>query len=299
MTRRDLFQNAVLGALGLAGSKALAQDTKPPKAFEGEDVFAKLLEKATAEGWAKLPIGERVGRIGLELLETPYVAFTLELWTDREACVINLKGLDCVTFFESSLGFARMLARGGKTPADLVREVTFTRYRGGILGDYSTRLHYTMDWMYDNQQKGSVELITKSLPGSEPFRDRVNFMSRNFPNYKQLKENPDLVQKIFSLESEINERQTYFVPVSRIESVEPLLKTGDIVGITAGQRGLDCAHTGICYRNKQGVLRFLHASQSGKKVMLDKRLSEYLNGFATGAMFARPLDVPVGKNKTE
>jgi hypothetical protein len=231
-----------------------------------------------------------MGRVGQTFLDTKYVAFTLELWEDREACVVNLRGLDCVTFFESSLGIARMIGRGETTPEDLVREVTFTRYRGGRIGDYTSRLHYTCDWMYDNAQKGAVRLLTPDLPGAERFTEKVYFMSGKPNAYKQLKANPRLVPTIASLEAAINARETYYVPVDRIENIEPLLQTGDIVGITAGQKGIDCAHTGMCFRDADGTLRFMHAGQSAGRVLLDKRLSEYLKGWATGAMFARPLE---------
>ena len=286
MTRRELL--AALLATPIAGQLKSGQE---PRAFRGEDVLAKIVARAKAEGWAQLPIGERMGRIGSTFLDTPYAAFTLELWPDREACVVNLRGLDCVTFFESTLGIARMLRQGGSLPEELTREVTLTRYRGGRLGDYTSRLHYTCDWMHDNAQKGTVRLLTPDLPGAERFTERVYFMSTKAQNYRQLKANPDLVPTIARLEAAINARETYFVPVDRIEAIESTLQTGDIVGITAGQKGIDCAHTGICYRDADGTLRFMHAGQSAGRVLLDKRLSEYLKGWATGAMFARPLDV--------
>jgi len=291
MTRRELFAKSLFGSLGLAGVTALGQDPKPdPKPFQGEDVFAKLLQRADAEKWVDLPIGERMGKIGMSLVETPYVAFTLELWTDREACIVNLKGLDCVTFFETSLGFARMLKKGGRTPRDLVREITLTRYRGGELGDYTSRLHYTSDWIFDNGEKGTVEVLAPKLPGSERFTKPVSFMTEKPNLYRQLKANPMLVPKIAAYERAINARETYYVPIERIDEIEPLLRTGDIVGITGKQKGIDCDHTGLCYRDDEGTLRFLHAGQSAKRVLLDKRLSEYLKGWATGAMFARPIE---------
>lgn len=287
VTRRELLSASLLSALGIgAAGRATAQEARP---FTGGDVFQRLLDRSNAEGWETLPMGERVGRVGMALMDTPYVAFTLELWTDREACVVNLKGLDCVTFFESSLGFARMLERGSRTPGDLMREVTRTRYRGGTLGDYTTRLHYTCDWMHDNARKGTVQLLTPELPGAERFTERVYFMSQNPDKYRQLKANPSLVPKIRAAETAINARETFFIPVAKVAAIEERLQTGDILGITAGQKGIDCAHTGICVRDADGTLRFAHASLSQKKVLLDKRLSEYLKGWATGIMVARPI----------
>ena len=52
-------------------------------------------------------------------------------------CSVDLRGLDCVTFFELALAFARILKHGERTPDALLAEVTFLRYRGGQLTDYA------------------------------------------------------------------------------------------------------------------------------------------------------------------
>src|SRR5438045_9150843 len=92
--------------------------------------------------------------VAMELVGTPYVGFTLELDKDREVCSVDLKGLDCVTFFEDTLDFSRMLKKGGRTPAAMLAEVTLTRYRGGTLGDFTSRLRSKPDRMYHNEKKG-------------------------------------------------------------------------------------------------------------------------------------------------
>jgi len=232
-----------------------------------------------------------VGLVGQSLVGTPYVAYTLEIFEDREVCVVNLRGLDCVTFFETTLGIARMLGRGERTPEALTRQVTLTRYRGGQIAGYPSRLHYTCDWMEDNARKGTVRMLTPDLPGSEPFRDQVYYMSAHPESYRQLKAHSEWVPAIANAEQNINRRPRYYVPVDKIEGVESILQTGDIVGITKGQKGIDCAHTGLCVRDSEGVLRFLHAGQTAGRVQLEGRLSEYLSGWATGAMFVRPLEV--------
>lgn len=288
VTRRELLSASLASALFAPQALRTGQE---PRSFRGDDILEKILERAKAEGWSKLPIGERMGKVGLSLLDTKYEAFTLELWPDRETCIVNLRGLDCVTFFECSLGIARMLATGGDSPEHLMREITLTRYRGGRIGNYTSRLHYTCDWMYDNAQKGTVRLLTPDLPGAERFKEPVYFMSQKPDLYRQLKANPGLVPAIAEMEKAINARQNYYVPLARIPDVEPLLQTGDIVGITKGQKGIDCAHTGMCLRDADGKLRFLHAGQTAGRVLLDARLTEYLGTWATGAMFVRPLEV--------
>src|SRR5262245_40690830 len=71
--------------------------------FLSPDVLEAVLAKAKAGHWRDLPMGALVGEVGKCFLGTPYVGQTLEVSDSVESCVINLKGLDCVTFFETSL----------------------------------------------------------------------------------------------------------------------------------------------------------------------------------------------------
>src|SRR5579883_824333 len=168
MNRRELLRYATLGALGLLGSSALAAGAEWAQEqlqhFQGQDIFTRIVDRAAAENWKSLPIGELIGKIAMELRGTPYVGFTLELSRNTEYCIVNLKGLDCVTFFEDSLCMARMLKKGKSKPRDLLKEVEFTRYRGGKKGDFTTRLHYTTDWFVDNEQKGVIKILAPELP---------------------------------------------------------------------------------------------------------------------------------------
>src|SRR5437879_3851812 len=66
--------------------------------FQGRDVFNRILSKAKSGNWRALPLGELMGKIAKELEGTPYKSNTLEVSINREACVVNLSGLDCVTF---------------------------------------------------------------------------------------------------------------------------------------------------------------------------------------------------------
>lgn len=68
---------------------------------------------------------------------------------------MNLTGLDCVTFFENVLDMARIFRQGKYEFDDLLAAVTHTRYRGGKLDGYLSRLHYTADWIHDNVAKGN------------------------------------------------------------------------------------------------------------------------------------------------
>ena len=83
---------------------------------------------------------------------------------------MNFTGLDCWTFYETALAFARMLDEPVEnwTPETLLRYVELDRYRGGqCTGEYLSRLHYLEDWLADNDRRGLVQDLTQSLGGVE------------------------------------------------------------------------------------------------------------------------------------
>src|ERR1700724_569732 len=77
--------------------------------FKGESEFKQLVQKAVSENWRSLPLGERTVAFGEALLGTRYVNYTLEIDDHTESPSVNLRGVDCWTYFEIALGFARML----------------------------------------------------------------------------------------------------------------------------------------------------------------------------------------------
>ena len=299
MTRRDFLLGSALGTIGLLASSALATARDLAEGqfqrFDGQEIFTRIINKAAANKWSSLPIGELVGKVAMELEGIPYVGFTLELSKDAEYCIVNLKGLDCVTFFEDSLCMARMLKRGKSSPEALMEEVQLTRYRGGKMGDFTTRLHYTTDWFVDNEAKGVVKILTPELPGAQPFTQKVGIMSQHPENYRQLAAHPDLVPAIRLTEEQINARSLKYLPMEKLEAAEHLLQTGDIVGVCTTETGIDIAHTGLCIKDEHGIIHFMDASSSRRnmKVTLEPQISKCLNWSSklTGVMIARPLEV--------
>lgn len=264
----------------------------PGEVFQGRDVFNRILSKSKSENWRALPIGELMGKIAKELAGTPYKSKTLEVSIDGEVCVVNLSGLDCVTFYENVLGFARMIKKGGHTPDDLLSEVKSTRYRSGIIGDFTSRMHYLSDWFHDNEERHIVRVLS-DLPGTEILPTKISFMGRNPSSYPQLVKHPELVAKIKQQEDSINTRPLKFVPVNKIASVESYLKTGDIVAICTKIDGLDVAHTGLVIRTGDGVAHFMDASSRLSKVTLEPgSLSQAISRIKswTGVIIARPLE---------
>jgi hypothetical protein len=258
LTRRHLLLASA--ALPLASASASAASPPPPATavFIGQAVFDRLVAQAAAEGWHQLPLGTLMGRIAVQLLGTPYVAHTLELDDTAEPCVVNLEGLDCVTFFENTLNLARVLrAEGPPTPAALLQAVQRSRYRGGVQDGYVSRLHYTTDWIWDNARRGLVKDLAPELPGAAPFAQQVGFMSAHPEAYRQLHAHPEWALQIRACEQEINARYKMFVPLAQVAAIEPLLQTGDIIGVATNTPGIDIAHTGLCFKDEQGVAHFI------------------------------------------
>ena len=263
--------------------------------FKGEAKFGSLKTKAAAENWATLPIGERTAAVGRALLGTPYKSFTLEIDDRIEAPSVNLDGLDCWTFFEVSLAFARMLDHPAQehTPGRMLSYIELDRYRDGkCTGEYLSRLHYLVDWLADNDRRGLVKDITRDLPGAARHRNLCCEMSNGWRHYRYLRANPKLLGPMREHERRITAMEVWHVPKSRVAAIEPKLQNGDIIGITTRYQGAFCSHVGLAQRDAKGVLRFIHASsQKGvREVILDARLSDYLARFSghAGIIVGRP-----------
>ena len=168
---------------------------------------------------------------GLALEAHPYRDATLE-GPGPEVCRITTDGFDCVTFMEMSLARARRRNEWRRAPSaspigsapDVRDAVTFTRYRRGRLTDYTSRLHYTGEWITDNVTKGVVEDVTSSL-GGETCLFRVGYMSAHPERYPALVANPAFVDSMRRIERAINQTRHTCLPsrigVAAIESQPP------------------------------------------------------------------------------
>lgn len=279
LSRRQIL--AGFGALALAG---------PSRAMGRRFVeFDQLVETARTRGWATLPLGRRVVAVATEFLGTPYVGGTLDRNPEKEDCTVLLDGLDCVTYFETSLALARVLVRKDASRESLVAEVARTRYREGVPDGYASRLHYTSDWILTNAQRGRVADATRKLPGAQPWTLQVDYMSRHRDKYPALKDDA-VFEAIREVERNLSSARRYWIPKSEIREACVGLCAGDIVGFVSNVSGLDCAHTGLAAGDGSAA-RLLHASSSQMKVVLDRPIAELVAGSRswTGLVVARPL----------
>ena len=278
---------------------AFAVETHLPfnTVFKGRDQFNRLLSLARSEDWKSLPIGQRTVAVGRALVGTRYKSFTLEIDNRVEAPSVNFNGLDCWTFFETSLAFARMLnePEANWTPGMLLRYIELDRYRSGVCtGEYLSRLHYLEDWLYDNDRRGWVEDLTDKLGGkAAPHSARE--MTVGWRHYRYLAANRSLLGPLARMEEQVSARPLYQIPRNRVARIESKLQSGDIIGIISRDRsGLySTSHVGLALRTNDGVLHFMHASAPYNygRVVVDSRLSTYLYKYRTdsGILVARPL----------
>jgi hypothetical protein len=299
MTSRRRFLSFAGAALAVSPAYS-AESALPFKTrFKGEDRFHALVAQSQKEGWAELPIGDRILRFGKAMRSTPYVSYTLEIDDHIEAPSVNFNGLDCWSFFEISLGMARMIGRklASYSPDDLLREIEFTRYRGGVCtGHYLERLHYLEEWFFDDEARGVVDNITRKLGHAQPILGRrCQEMTILWKTYRYLRNNPEYRPKMAKLEETISQLPVYCIPKDKVHLIEKDLKDGDILGIATKGQGSFCSHVGLGIRTDDGVYRFMHASSQKdyKRVVVDKSLSDYLKRFSShlGVIVGRAREI--------
>jgi hypothetical protein len=304
ITRKYLLR-LMLGAaaLPLGASSCSANGTKQNPATEqvtaksDTAIFDEKLAIAERDEYRKLPIGERIVAMGKLFLGTPYVGGTLEANPSREDLVINLRGLDCVTFYENAFALAKTVAfYSVPSFSTYQHHLTKLRYRGGVRDGFASRLHYSSNYFFDNAKRGNMRDVTREVAGALAIKDTraITFMSEHPNAYKQIKANEAEWAKIKAVEDSINARGGYYyIPKSSVADVEQNIQTGDIIGIVTSINGLDCSHTGIAVKGEDGVVRFMHASSSlGKVVISEGSLSDYIasNSKQTGVVVMRPQE---------
>lgn len=254
-----------LGCLG--GNVAFAQSSQKTDSLIFED-YAKTIKASI-----RLPLNELLIKTALYFLGKPYVGGTLE--QGKEHLVINLRELDCTTFVETCMALSVTMQSPDKSFAHFRQTVQKSRYRNGVIDGYSSRLHYSSDWIFDNEKKGFWTNITRQVGGCRQDKT-VNFMSSHYSLYPAIKDDSLMRHKIVECENAINERNAYaFIPKEKIDENKQKLRNGDIIFFGTKIDGLDFSHVAIVYWDK-GILTFIHASSGGKKVMVQPTsLAEY------------------------
>lgn len=288
---------ALAGAAHAASIPSGAPQLPMSTVFKGQDRFERLVSLAQAENWRALPIGERTARVGQALLGTPYVNYTLEIDDHIEAPSVNLNGLDCWTFYEVSLGFARMLRMkdGDYRPEDLLAMIELERYRDGhCTGSFLSRMHFLEEVFANNGARGLSVNPTRQM-GGVPLHRNITEMTSAWRSYRYLRNNRELLPAMVRIQERVSALPVYHIPRDRVAAAERYIQTGDIIAITSRDHSGYTSHVGMAVRKADGV-HFMHATSKrdlGRKIVLDTRISKYLKGSSDhfGIIVYRPLDV--------
>ena len=207
-------------------------------------------------------------------LGKPYVASTLEV-LDDEKLVINLREFDCTTFVENCIALSLTIKSGDPTFENYCQQLMTIRYREGKTDSYTSRLHYTSDWIYENEKHGIIKNISSTM-GGEQIEKEINFMTMHPQSYKHLINNQTNLEELKRIEDKINSRKEYVVIAkTAITNFRKSIRNGDIIAFATSIEGLDYSHIGIAYW-ESGDLHFIHASSKQKKTVIEeKALSEY------------------------
>ena len=240
---------------------------------------------------------ETAVRTGETFLGRPYVHYTLE-GNPTEQLVVNLQQFDCTTFIETTLALAltdqELTANYRPVQAEPVfrKYLTKIRYRNGQIDGYASRLHYLSDWLRDNERKGFIQDITHEIGGVQVQKD-VNYMTSTMHKYPALSD-PLVYRQMAQVQTDISRHPFWFIRKNQFRAIEPKLREGDIVLLTAARPGLDTRHVGYAtWRN--GRVYLLHASSDHHKVVITSQpLADYLlsNKRLSGVRVARIRSAP-------
>lgn len=242
--------------------------------LEDEAIFEKYAQHI--QPYREQPIETVLEKTAEFFLGSPYVGHTLEV-TENEQLIVNLREFDCVTYIENVIALSLTAKSSDLSFENFTDKLRDIRYRNGEIGDYSTRVHYTSDWVFNNEEMGFLRNVSNKLNGVKETK-RINFMSSHRSSYKQLKSDDSMLKSIELMENNINSRDGfYYVPKSEIENLASEIPHMAMIGFTTAIDGLDTTHTGFTYK-KDGKLTFIHASSVEEKIVIDKKtLSDYCN----------------------
>ena len=269
--KRTVLLIALLAGMMFSTSAFGKRDAR----FTQQDVARFNEVMALVSGDRDLPMDELVVKVARSFLGTPYVAGTLE--QEPEQLTVNLRETDCILFVEMCLALAQTAKDDEPSFDSYIDRLAELRYRNGIVDGYTSRLHYTSEWIAQGEKQGFFKEVTRDC-GGKVLAQKFNFMSTHPASYKQLKDNSSNVAKIRSVEQNLESRDYFYIPKADLPRCIRNIKTGDIIAFTSTVAGLDIAHIGIALWQGD-TLTFIHASTTADKVIVNPTpLTQYING---------------------
>ena len=261
----------LLTLLLLLSAKLSSQETAV--ANNNEAIFNQYVEHIAP--YRKAPLETILEQTARFFIGTPYVAHTLDE-AEEEQLVVNLVGLDCVTYVENVLALSFAASSNNLSFDNYKEYLKKIRYRNGEVTDYASRIHYTSDWVFNNEQNGLLENISQQLSSATKETKEINFMSTHRSAYKQLAQDDAMLCKIEQIEKDINSRGGFhYLPKHDIAVKAKDIPHMAMIGFATAIDGLDTTHVGFAYK-KDGELTFIHASSGKMEVVIDAQtLSSY------------------------
>jgi len=218
------------------------------------------------------PTGELTAEIALQLLGTPYVASSIE--QTPEDLRVYLDRTDCILFVELCCSFALTVKSDAPCYETLLDNIREMRYRNGIVNGYASRIHYTSEWLQQNESRGILREYTQDFGETVP--QEFSFMSSHPECYPQLKGDCVEIEKIKEMENRLNVSGPYYaIGKGRLSQGDVDIREGDIICFLSSTKGIDIKHVALAHK-VAGQMHFIHASSlEGKVVVSEQTLAEY------------------------
>jgi len=215
-----------------------------------------VLDGILAEAFAIAGAGQRIAFLSNAFLGLEYQESTL-IGSEHapEVFVINLQGVDCLTFIEYIEAM-----RLSKSFTEFRTNLRRVRYESGVVS-FSKRNHFFTDWAENNTDfirdvTGEMTACAKRVRKILNMRDDGTF----------------LLPGIQPAEHEIDYIPSHAIDDSAMNS----LKTGDYLGIYSNVHGLDVSHVGIVIRDGKMVFLRHASSQKEYRSVIDHYLKKFV-----------------------
>jgi hypothetical protein len=256
---------------------------------EDHKVYEKVMDELLPLRNESVPV--LIMKAAEVMLETPYVGGTIE--QVPEMLTVSLARTDCILLVEACVCMALTAKQDNNSFEDFCKNLRKFRYRDGITSGYESRIHYTSEWIRQAEERDLALEISRKISGKR-LEQTFSYMSAHAEKYPALAGNPQLTERIATVEKELNGAKYYYIPKTQLEDVQDQIQHGDMICFVSNAEGLDITHVAFAHEsyicehdccpdgrgcpNGQRRLGFLHASSKAKKVVLDEMtLTGYVN----------------------
>ena len=156
---KNLFFLAIPFIL-LSGS--LSPDLNTISKFEDRQIFENYI--GYIEQWKSESKEVILEKTALYFLESPYVEHSLDN-IDTEVLTINLREFDCFTYVETVIALTLTTIADEPTYETFIRILHSIRYRDNKIEGFHSRLHYTSDWIYENEKNRILKNVSEEIGG--------------------------------------------------------------------------------------------------------------------------------------